>query len=139
MGRNIATFMISVDSQIQSHQFDELLILAVSHQMSEVVSVILVLDNRGHLAALVHVLVDSGGDGREFGDQRHGIFKCVFPVFLLIETFGVGLGKGGLVFQGSDGYLLGKLGMHFTERELGHGMEIARTSVDEFLDEFGDI
>ena len=71
--------------------------------MSEIVSVILVFDNGGHLAALVHVLVNSGGNSREFGDQGHGIFKCVFPVFLLVETFGVGLGKGGLLFQCSDG------------------------------------
>lgn len=104
MRRDIATLMIRVDRQVQSHQLDELLVLAVSHQMGEIVSVILVLDNRRHLAALVYVLVDSGGDGREFGNQRHGVFKSVFPVLFLIETLGVGLCKSGLLFQCSDGW-----------------------------------
>ena len=103
MRRDIATLMIRVDRQVQSHQLDELLVLAVSHQMGEIVSVILVLDNRRHLAALVYVLVDSGRDSRELGNQRHGVFKGVFPVLFLIETLGVGLGKSGLLFQCSDG------------------------------------
>lgn len=103
MGRNITTFMIGVDGQVQSHQFDELFIFAVSHQMSEIVSVIFILDDAGKFSTLIDILVDSGGDTREFCDHGHGILEGVFPVLLLVNTFGISLGEGGLVFQCSDG------------------------------------
>ena len=104
MSRNITTFMIGMDRQVQSHQFDKLFVFAVSHQMGEIVSVIFIFDDAGKFSALVDVLVDSGGNSRKFGDQGHGIFEGVFPVFLLVDTFGVSLGKGGLMFQCSHGY-----------------------------------
>ena len=139
VSRDITTLMIGMDSQIQSHQFNELIILTESHQMSEIVSVILVFFDGGEFTVLVHVAVNSGCDGGKLGDQGHGILESVFPVFLLVETLGISLGKGRLLFQCRDGWkLAGKRSWH-TERELRHGVEIAGTSVDEFFNEFRDV
>lgn len=107
--------------------------------MSEIVSVIFILDDGGQFTALIDVLVDSSGDGGEFGDQGHAVLEGEFPVRFLVETFGVGLSESGLLFQCSDSYQLVSLWGVVAERELGHGVEVAGTSVDEFLDEFRNI
>ena len=96
--------MIGMDGQVQSHEFDELFVFAVAHEMSEIVAIVLALVNGGEFAVFVDVAVDAGGDGREFGDERHGVFKCVFPVFLLIDTLRIGLCECGFMFQCRDSY-----------------------------------
>src|SRR5271170_4417868 len=98
MSRNIPSFMIGMDGQIQSHEFDELFVFTVAHQMGEIVSVIFTLVDGLEFAVFVDVTVDAGGDGGEFGDEGHGVFKDIFPVFLLVDTLCIGLSESGSMF-----------------------------------------
>jgi hypothetical protein len=74
--------------------------------MREIVAVIFTLVDGREFAVFVDVTVDAGGDGGEFGDEGHGIFKGVFPVFLLVDTLCVGLSESGFMFQCSNSYML---------------------------------
>ena len=98
--------MVSMDRQIQSHEFDELFVFAVAHEMREIVAVVFILVDGGEFAIFVDVAVDTCGDGGKFGDEGHGVFKGVFPVFLLVETLGIGLSERGFMFQCRDSYIL---------------------------------
>ena len=68
---DIAAFVVGVDCEIQSHQFDEVFIFAESELVGEVVGVVLVLLYSGHFAIFVNVAVDSGGDSWQLGNQIH--------------------------------------------------------------------
>jgi len=71
MSGDIAAFMICVDCQVQSHQLDEFVVLTVSHEVSEIEAVVLVLFNRGEYSVFVDVTIDSGCDGGELGNEGH--------------------------------------------------------------------
>ena len=79
--------------------------------MGEIVAVVFTLVDGGEFAVFVDVTVDTGGDGGEFGDDGHGVFKGILPVFLLVDTLCVGLSESGFMFQGSNSYIL-TLPMH---------------------------
>ena len=59
---DIAALVVGMNCEIQSHQFDEVLVLAESELVGEVVGVVLVLLYSGHFAIFVDIAVDSGGD-----------------------------------------------------------------------------
>jgi hypothetical protein len=71
MSRDIASLMVRVDSQVQSHQLDEIGVFTETHEVSEIVAVILVLFDGGEFSVFVDVAVDSGCDGGELGDKGH--------------------------------------------------------------------
>lgn len=125
---DIATLVVSVDSEVQSHQLNKVLVVGKAKLVGEVETVILVLLNRGNLTALEDVLVDSCGDGRELGNKVHGVLEGVAPVFALLHTLGVRLGEGRFMLESID-----------CDRELSHGVEVARAAVDQLLNEFGDV
>ena len=128
VGRDVATLVVSVNGQVQTHQLDEVLVLGETELVSQVVRVVLVLLDGGDLAVLVDVAEDLGGDGGQLGDEVHGVLKGVLPVLGLVHALGVGLGELRLVLERGDG-----------DGELGHGVEVAGAAVDELLDERGDV
>lgn len=122
---DIAAFVVGVDCQVEAHQLDKVLVFTVSKHVGQVEAVIFVLLNRGDLAIFVHVTVDPGCDGGELGDQVHRVLECVLPVFLLVDTLGVGFGESRLLFKGVD-----------SKRELSHRVKVAWAAVEKLLDEF---
>jgi len=125
MGGYVASFVVGVDGQVQPHQFSELLVV-VSDHIGEVFTPIGVLVNNSESSTVsVKVVVDLGGNGWKLGDQVHGVFEGVFPVFRLVGTFGVFGGKDRFAVEGVDG-----------GRELGHWVEVA-WEVVEHLDDVG--
>lgn len=125
---NVATFVVRVDGQVKTHQLNKVLVFAVSQHVGQVETVILILLNCSNLAILEHVAVDSRCDGGKLGDQVHRILECVLPVFLLVDSLGIGLGERRLVLQCVDG-----------KGELGHRVKVARAAIDKLLNELGDI
>lgn len=128
VGANVTTLVVGVDGQVQTHELNELVVLAVTELVSQVEGVVLVLLDRSDLAILEDVAVDAGGNGGQLGNEVHGVLEGVGPVVLLVNTLLVGLGEGGLVLESSDG-----------QRELGHGVEVIGAAVDELLNELGDL
>lgn len=120
--------MVSVNGQVQTHELDEVLVLSEAKLVGEVEGIVLVFLDWCHLSVLENVLVDTGSDGRELGNDVHSILESVLPVLLLVHALGVGLGKGGLVLKCVD-----------SDGELSHWVEIAWAAVNELLDEFWDI
>lgn len=62
-----------VDSDVQTHQLDESLVLSESEEVGQVVRVILGSVDGGQLARAVQVAVDSASDVRELGDAKRGV------------------------------------------------------------------
>ena len=125
---DVTTLVVGVDGQVQTHQLNEVAVAAEAKLVGQVEGVVLVLLDRSNLAVLEDVTVDLGGDGGQLGDEVHGVLEGVAPVFLLVDTLGVGLGEGRLVLKSSH-----------SQRELGHGMESAGAAVDELLEELGEV
>ncbi len=128
VGRDVATLVVGVDGQVETHQLNKVGVVAEAELVGKVEGVILVLLDGGNLATLEDVLVDARSNVGELGDQVHGVLVGVAPVLLLVDTLGVGLGEAGGLLESSDG-----------EGELGHGVEVGRAVVDELLDELGDV
>lgn len=128
VGTDIAALVVSVDGEVQSHQLDEVLVLAKAKLVGKVETVVLILLDRSDLSALEDVLVDSSGDRRQLGNQVHRVLESVAPVFALLHAFGVSLSEGGFVLESID-----------CDGELCHWVEVDRASVDQLLNEFGDI
>jgi hypothetical protein len=128
VGADVSTLVVGVDGEVQAHQLNEVLVLGEAELVGQVVRVVLVLLDGRDLAVLVDVAVDLGGDGGQLCNEVHGVLKGVLPVLRLLHALGVGLGEVGLVLESSDG-----------DGELSHGVEVARTAVDELLDELGHV
>ena len=128
VGRDVATLVVSVDGQVETHELNEVLVLSEAELVGKVVGVVLVLLGGRDLAVLVDVAVDAGGNVGELADEVHGVLESVLPVLALLHALGVGLGEVGLVLKRGDG-----------ERELSHGVEVVGAAVDELLDELGDV
>ena len=128
VGGDVATLVVSVDGQVQTHELDEVGVVGETELVGQVVGVVLVLLDGCDLAVLVDVAEDLGGNGGQLSNEVHGVLEGVLPVLRLVDALGVGLGEVGLVLESSDG-----------ERELGHGVEVAGAAVDELLDELGDV
>jgi hypothetical protein len=128
VGADVATLVVGVDGQVETHQLNEVLVLAEAELVGKVERVVLVLLDGSDLAALEDVLVDARSNVGQLGNQVHGVLKGVAPVLLLVDTLGVGLGEGGGLLKSGDG-----------QGELGHGVEVGRAVVDELLDELGEV
>jgi len=128
VGADVATLVVGVDGQVQTHQLNKVLVAAETELVGQVEGVILVLLDGGDLAVLEDVAVDLGGDGGQLGDEVHGVLVSVGPVVLLVNTLGVGLGERGFVLQSGHG-----------QGELSHGVEGAGAAVKEFQNKLGDV
>lgn len=128
VGADVATLVVGVDGEVETHQLNKVGVVAESELVGEVEGVILVLLDGGNLAALEDILVDAGSNVGKLGDEVHRVLVGVGPVLLLVDTLGVGLGEAGGLLKSSDG-----------EGELGHGVEVSGAVVDELLDELGNV
>jgi len=128
VGRDVATLVVSVDGQVETHELNEVGVVGEAKLVGKVEGVILVLLDGSDLSALEDVLVDARSDVGELSNEVHGVLKGVAPVLLLVNTLGVGLGEAGGVLESGNG-----------QRELSHGVEVGRAVVDELLNELGEI
>lgn len=129
VGRDVTTLVISVDSEVESQQLEELLVVAEAEEAGKVGGVVQrVVDGADDLAVLEQVSVDSRGDDGELGNEVHGILVGVLPVLLLVDTLLVSLGELGLGLESVNG-----------NGELGHGVQGRGASVDELLNVLGEI
>lgn len=128
VGGNVATLVVGVDGQVESHELNEVLVLGETELVGQVPRVVLVLLGGGDLAVLEDVAVDARSDVGKLGNEVHRVLEGVLPVLGLLHALGVGLGEGRLVLKSSDG-----------QRELGHGVESVGAAVDELLDELGEV
>jgi hypothetical protein len=115
VGRDITTFVVAVNGDVETHQFHERLVVAESEQGGQVVGIVLGGVNRWEFSLAVNVPVDTSSDVGKLGDTRrktvrnmekinqsdglqvHGIFESRTPVLLLGHAILVGFGKGGVV------------------------------------------
>lgn len=125
---HVATLVVRVDCKVQAHELDKVGVVTITKLVRQVEGVVLVFLDGGHLAILVGIAVDLRGDGGQLGDQVHRVLEGVGPVFLLADALGVGFGEFRSVFQGGNG-----------NGELSHGVHVVGASVNELLDEFGEI
>lgn len=128
VGADVATLVVGVNGQVETHQLNKVLVVTESELVGQVEGIVLVLLDSGDLAILEDVAVDAGSNGRELGNEVHGVLEGVLPVFLLVQALGVGLGEGRFVLKSSDG-----------KGELSHGVEVVRAAVNELLNELGDV
>lgn len=125
---HVTTLVIRVDGQVETHQLNKVLVVAKSELVSQVESIVLVLLNSSDFAVLEYVAVNARSDRGKLGDEVHGVFESVLPVFLLVDALGVGLGEQRFMLQSSH-----------SEGELSHGVKIAGAAVNELLDKLGDV
>ena len=128
VGADVTTLVVGVDGQVETHQLNEVLVSTEAKLVGQVEGVILVLLDGGDLAILEDVAVDTGSNGGQLGNEVHGVLEGVVPVLLLVNTLGVGLGEGGLVLESGH-----------SQGELGHGVEGVGATVNELLNELGNI
>ena len=124
---DISTLVVSVDGQVKSHQLNEVLVLAKTKLIGKVERVVLVLLDWSDLSSLEDILVDSGSDCGELGNQVHRIFESVAPVFGLLHSLSICFGEGRFVLESID-----------SDGELCHWVKVSWAAVDELLDEFGN-
>lgn len=124
---DVSTLVVSVDGEVKSHQFNEVLVLAETKLVGEIERVVLVLLNWSNLSSLEDILVDSGSNCWKLGDQVHRILESVAPVFGLLHSLSICFGKGRFVLESVD-----------SDGELCHWVEVSWAAVDELLHEFGN-
>ncbi len=91
--------MIRVNGDVQSHQFNEFLVITETEQSRQVGRVILVLVDGGEFTITVNVPEDSTGNVGQLGDQIHGVIKGGLPVISLVNTVRVSFSEGGVVVE----------------------------------------
>lgn len=127
MSRNVTTFVIRVDSEVKTHQFNKVLVGFETQKLGEVVRVIFIGFNSRKLTVLVKVTVDTSSNVGKLGDQIHGIFESRIPVLRLVNTSTVSLSKLRFVLKSVDG-----------KRELRHRVKSLGTTINDFFNKFGD-
>lgn len=128
VGGNVATLVVSVDGEVESHQLNKVLVLGEAELVGQVPRVVLVLLGGRDLAVLEDVTVDARGNVGELGNEVHGVLEGVLPVLGLLHALGVSLSEGRLVLKSGNG-----------DRELSHGVEGVGAAVDELLNELGEV
>lgn len=127
VGGNVTTFVVRVDSDVQSHELDKVGVFTETEQGSQVGRVVLAGVNGRELAVTEDVSEDSASNVRELGNEVHRVIEGSLPVLLLVYTVRVGLGEGRVVVKSVNG-----------DGELSHGVESVGASVDQLLNELGD-
>lgn len=84
--RNIATFVITVNGQIETHQLGELLVVEAQHACVVGRPIQFGVDGSTHFSALVRVTVDGGGNDRQLRNQIHAVFVHRLPVLGLLDS-----------------------------------------------------
>lgn len=77
VGRYVATFVITVNSEVESHELDEFGIVITQHCGEVVAPVLGGVDGTDARAVLVGVAVDGGCYDGQLGDEVNGVFIYV--------------------------------------------------------------
>ena len=104
--RHVAALVVAVQRQVQAQQVDEALVVGLAEHGRVVVRPVLgQVDGAGQRpAAVVRVLVDLGGDGRQLREQLDRVVEDGLPVVGLGQAaLLVQLGELGVVVEGRDG------------------------------------
>lgn len=128
VGADITTLVIGVNGQVETHQLNEITVVAEAELVGQVEGIVLVLLSRSDLAILENIAIDLRGNSGKLGNEIHRVLESVVPVLLLVDTLGVSLSEGRLMFKSGHG-----------QRELGHGVKSAGATVEKLLDEFRDV
>lgn len=145
VGGNVTTFVVRVDSDVQSHELDKVGVFTETEQGSQVGRVVLAGVNGRELAVTEDVSEDSASNVRELGNEVHRVIEGSLPVLLLVYTVRVGLGEGRVVVKLS--HAVSAINRFFASKstysvngdgELSHGVESVGASVDQLLNELGD-
>mmetsp|Transcript_16508 Transcript_16508/g.25635 ORF Transcript_16508/g.25635 Transcript_16508/m.25635 type:complete len:287 (+) Transcript_16508:2780-3640(+) len=85
VGRHIATLVVRVDDQVETHELNELGITESKH-VSEVLTHVSIVLHRSDLAVLEDVAVDEGCDTREAGNASKHVLESRAPVLSLLHS-----------------------------------------------------
>lgn len=120
----IASLVISVDAQIQAHQFVEGGIIVPKHaaEVAGVVERVILIND----AVKVYVAVNCGCNLRELGNDIEDILQGVLVVVGLGHTVGVGLGEFGLSLAGVEANAHLGHGVHVFWEVLEEGNDVSR-------------
>lgn len=85
---NVSTFVISVESVVETDELDETLGFSETDLVGEVEREILIFLNGCHVlgSSKVGVVVDASSDGEGLGDTVEGVLEGRLPVFSLLHT-----------------------------------------------------
>ena len=128
MCRDVASFVVGVDRQVEPHEFNKVFVIAKAKHVGVVVRNVLVRINGGKLAVLEHISVDHRRNRWELCNTVHRVFVRGFPVLFLWSTGGVGLGKERLGVECGDG-----------SAELGHRVKGGWEVVQHVFDVLWDV
>ena len=92
MRRNVSTFVVRVNSHVQTHQFTELFVVVPQH-VGKVSGPIQLGIWLNVFAPFVRTSVDVGRNTRKARNQIHRIFIRVLPVLGLADPARIGLAK----------------------------------------------
>jgi hypothetical protein len=94
VGRNVAAFVIGVQSVIKADDFDKALLVTKADSVGKVVRQILgLVDGGARLAITVSVVVNAGSDRVDFGAEIEGVLQDGLPVVGLLEASSVLFGE----------------------------------------------
>lgn len=97
--RDVATLVVRVDGEVETHELDELGVVAVAELGRQVLRVVGVgVDGDGLLTA-VDVAEDAAGNHGQLGDEVHRVVEGGLPVLLLVNAVLVSLGEGRVVVE----------------------------------------
>lgn len=119
MRRDVSALMIGVNRKIPSDAFFHLVLVETKH-VGEVASPIEGMIRSDKVATMVLVPVDGCTDVGQLGQQIHGVFEVVLPVFGLVGSRLVGLEELAVDLQ-----------VEHCHGEHGHGVEVLGQAGDE--------
>lgn len=132
VSRNVATFVVTVEGEVETEKILEALVLLASlaqHGSKVVRPILLEIDLGGEsTATTVRVLVDLSSNGGQLGEQFNAVVKGGLPVVSLVEALLIGLGELGVVVEGRD-----------SNGKLGHGVQVDGEVVEHLVDKSGQL
>jgi hypothetical protein len=99
VGGDVTAFVVGVDGDVETHEFDEGGVFAEAEEGGQVGRVVLGGIDGGKLAGAKDVAVDAAGNVGQLSDEVHGILKGGSPVLLLGHTLLIGLGESRVVVE----------------------------------------
>ena len=126
--RHVAALVVGVNRQIETHELDKLLVLAVAQLVRKRRRPVEARRRRDVLAAVVRVLVDARRDRWQLRDQVERVVERRDPILVLVHAGAVRLGKLALRLQCTD-----------ANAELRHRMHALGKAIDHFRRALGQL
>lgn len=123
VGRDVATLVVAVDSDVKTEVVSETLLVAVAELVREVLDqVTRGVDNLLAVTLAVDVEVDARGDRGELGNEIKRVLEGGLPVLSLLDAAVVRVSELAVVVEGRN-----------SRRELGHGVQALGERVNDLL------